>query len=144
MLALTHSIVGASIAKLAPTPAAGYLLAVISHPILDSIPHWDMRTRHVKRPIKKIISYSLLDASLGFILGFLLFSNLVPAEQLLITIFAAQSIDWFEAPYTVLNFKFPPFSWVKRFQHFAHQKLPFPDGLYTQLIVIFFMLLVSR
>lgn len=143
MLAASHAITGAVIAKLAPTPTIGYIVAFISHPILDSIPHWDLMTRHNNRSKKRIVIYSLFDASVGFILGLLLFKTAIPPFQLLLTMAAAQLLDWLEAPYIVFNWKFPPFSWVKLFQHKIHHKLSFPDGLLTQLILIFFLLLIS-
>lgn len=144
MLAATHAITGAALARLAPSPATGYLLALLSHPLLDYIPHWDMRTRHTKRPISLVVCLSLIDAFLGFLLGFALFKNKVPATQLFITMLIAQIPDWLEAPYAVLNWKFPPFSWVKAFQHLVHRKMPFPDGLFTQLILIFLVLLIAK
>ncbi len=143
MLALTHAIVGATIAKTSSSPTTGYLLAFLSHPVLDYIPHWDMRTRHTKRPLTHIILLSLADAAVGFTIGFLLFGSSVPFVQLTITMFAAQAMDWFEAPFTVLNWKFPPFSWIKAFQHKVHTKMGFPNGLWTQFILVFFLLLLS-
>lgn len=144
MLAATHALTGAAIAKLSPSLTTGVLVALISHPILDYIPHWDLNTRHTKRPIAQIIALSLTDALIGFLFGFLLFGNTVPMVKLMIIMFAAQLPDWFEAPYRVFNWKFPPFSWVKSFQHKVHKKLPFPDGLLTQLILIFSLLLITN
>lgn len=144
MLALTHALTGAALAKLAPTPESGLLMAVFSHPLLDYLPHWDLRTRHTRQPVKYVVIISLADALIGFFLGWLLFRNSVPFWQLSLTMFAAQLPDWLEAPYTVFHWHFPPFSTVKRFQHLIHHKIKFPEGLYTQLIVIFFFLLLSR
>jgi hypothetical protein len=144
MLATTHSITGAVIAKLSPSPSLGYAAALLSHPILDFIPHWDLMTRHAKRTKDRIIIFSLVDALAGLTLGFLLFKEVVPSFQLFFTIAAAQLPDWLEAPYHVFNWKFPPFSWVKEFQHRVHHKLPYPDGLFTQLIVIFALLLLAK
>ncbi len=144
MLAATHAITGAIIAKVAPTPMAGYAIALLSHPLLDLIPHWDLRTRHNHRSREKIIIYSLLDAALGFALGFWITAGLVPPLILITTMFVAQLLDWLEAPYMILKWKFPPFSWVKTFQHYVHTKLPFPDGLLVQFILVFFLLLVTK
>jgi hypothetical protein len=144
MLATTHSLTGAVIAKLAPSPIIGYAAALLSHPILDLIPHWDLMTRSAKRTKDRIIFLSLIDALVGLGLGFLLFNKVVPPFQLFLTIAAAQSPDWLEAPYHVFDWNFPPFSWVKEFQHRIHYKLPYPDGLFTQLILIFFLLLLAK
>lgn len=144
MLATSHALTGAAIAKLIPDPLTGYLLAFLSHPILDYIPHWDLMTRYTKRLKRKVIVNSLIDSGSGFLLGLLLFSPSVPLPELLITMSAAQLPDWVEAPYTAFDWRFPPFSWVKTFQHYVHNKITFPDGLYTQLILVFLLLLISR
>lgn len=144
MLAATHALTGAMIAAWSPTPAIGIAVAILSHPILDCVPHWDLRTRHIRRSKALVVASSLVDALLGFALGFFLMGNAVPAERLLLTMIAAQLPDWLEAPYLVMDWKFPPFSWVKVFQHRLHWKLPFPDGLYTQLILIFLLLLLTK
>lgn len=144
MLATTHSLTGAVIAKLAPTPTLGYAAALLSHPILDYIPHWDMRTRHTKRPMNHIVIFSLIDAVVGLSLGFLLMKAVVPPTQLFFTMAFAQLPDWIEAPYLVFGWKFPPFSWIRSFQHKVHNKLPFPDGFLSQLILIFFLLLITK
>ncbi len=143
MLAATHAITGAALAKISPYPTMGYFLALLSHPLLDYIPHWDLRTRHSNRTKSQVIIFSLIDAFLGFAIGIILFGKSVPLYQLVLTMLLAQLPDWLEAPYTIFNWKFPPFSWIKSFQHQIHNKLPFPDGLFTQLIVIFFFLLIS-
>lgn len=143
MLAATHAIAGAAIASISPDINSSIFFSLISHPILDYIPHWDLNTRHTKRKKINIIIYSLTDASVGFLVGIFLFSQSVPKSVLLLSMFAAQLPDWLEAPYTILGWKFPPFSWIKSFQHRVHSKLPFPDGLWTQFILIFFLLLVA-
>lgn len=144
MLATTHAITGSVIAMISPSPLVAYLAAILSHPILDLIPHWDLMTRHVKRSQRLVIVSSFVDAAAGFSLGFILFGGEISPFRLLGTMFAAQLPDWIEAPYVVFGWKFPPFSWVKAFQHRFHRKLPYPDGLYTQLILIFLLLLLSK
>ena len=144
MLAATHAITGAIIAKVTPDPILGYALALASHPLLDYLPHWDLRTRHSRRPLQHTVVISLVDAGIGFFLGFLIAGNSIPPLRLLTTMFVAQLPDWLEAPYVVFGWKFPPFSWIKSLQHTIHKKLPFPDGIYTQLILIFLLLLLSK
>jgi len=41
MTLTAHALVGAALAASFSNPAIGIPLAVISHPILDMIPHWD-------------------------------------------------------------------------------------------------------
>lgn len=134
MLALSHALTGAVIASKTTNPALGYALAVISHPLLDLIPHWDFNTRcNGHRKVTTTLLLSLTDAVLGFTLGFFLFKSQVDPQVLFTTMFLSQLPDWLESPYHLLNWKFPPFIWVKRFQHFCHWKLAFPWGFITQL-----------
>ncbi|OGY18299.1 MAG: hypothetical protein A2900_04590 [Candidatus Chisholmbacteria bacterium RIFCSPLOWO2_01_FULL_50_28] len=144
MLAATHAIAGAAIANLAPSPAIGVVAALLSHPLLDCVPHWDLRTRHKNRGRNRVILYSLLDAVIGFTVGFLLIPRTVSPLLLFLTMFSAQLPDWIEAPYVIFRWRFPPFSWVKTIQHILHQKLPFPDGLLVQVILVFFLLLITK
>lgn len=144
MLSLTHALAGAAIAKISASSKTAMIFALLSHPLLDYIPHWDLMTRNGKRTVNQVVIYSLIDAGIGFILGVLIFKNSVPLPTLLGAMFMAQIPDWLEAPYTVFNWRFPPFSWVKEFQHKIHHKAKFPDGLYIQLILIFFLLLISK
>jgi len=143
MLALSHALTGALIAS-KTTPVVGYSLAIISHPLLDLFPHWDFNTRcNDDRSVIKTIALSLADASIGFGLGILLYNSQVPLDQLLTTMFLAQLPDWLEAPYHVFKWKFPPFTWVKKFQHMMHWKLQAPWGILTQLTylgIILFLL----
>jgi len=44
MVLATHAITGGAVATLTPgNPALGFLLGLLSHFLLDSIPHWDYR-----------------------------------------------------------------------------------------------------
>lgn len=143
MLALSHAITGAVIAAKIHNPALGYTLAVVSHPLLDLVPHWDFNTRcNGDRRTSTTILISLIDATIGFAIGIFLFHTQVPLPRLLLTMFLAQLPDWLEAPYHVFKWQFPPFSWVKRFQHYMHWKLRAPWGILTQLAFLAIILLV--
>lgn len=142
MLAASHALTGAVIAAKTQNPVLGFALAFLSHPILDLIPHWDFNSRNNGRPVKQTIIVSLLDSATGFIAGFLLFRTSVALETLLLTMFIAQLPDWFEAPYHVFKWKFPPFSTVKKLQHIIHIKLDLPWGLLTQIAFVVAVILI--
>lgn len=144
MLAATHAIAGGLIAKSAATPEIGYLLALLSHPLLDLFPHWDLHTRHNEKNKFTIVWTSLTDAGIGVAISFLLFSKSVSWQVLLLTIFFAQFFDWLESPLHVLDWKFPPFSTIKKIQHHWHTKLNFPWGLLPQLVILAFAIFFSR
>ncbi|MBI4034874.1 MAG: hypothetical protein HY381_00570, partial [Candidatus Chisholmbacteria bacterium] len=105
MLAASHALTGAVIASLTPSPSLGYLLALLSHPLLDFVPHWDFNIRLTHKSKFRILTISLLDASLGIISGFLLFGSSISPLRLLATMLLAQAPDWFEAPYHLFNWR---------------------------------------
>lgn len=143
MLDASHAIIGATIAKIVPNPYLGLPLSLISHFIGDLIPHWDLNTRHFKKTKMRIVITSLLDAGIGFIIGYTIFSSHVPAWYLLVMMWIAQLPDWIEAPYHVFDWNFPPFSSIKRLQSLVHNKLDLPWGLITQLVIVFLAVLFS-
>ena len=106
MLAASHAIVGAAIAANTQNPLLGYTLAVVSHPLLDLVPHWDFNSRHNNRSPLSTIVISALDAGVGFGLGFLIFAGEVAPGILFLTMLLAQLPDWIEAPYHVFKWNF--------------------------------------
>jgi len=146
MLDASHALIGASLAKLAPNPYLGLPLAFLSHILTDLIPHWDLHTRKTNRPKIKTITYSLTDAFIGYLVGYLLFSDSVPLLYLASMMFIAQLPDWLEAPYHVFDWHFPPFSSIKKLQsrlHF-HSKLGLPWGLIIQISTVLFIVLLVK
>ena len=143
MLDVSHAIIGASIAKLVPNPLLGFPLALISHFLGDLVPHWDMRTRKVKRSKLKIIILSLTDAFIGYLIGYLIFSPTVPLWYLGSMMLMAQLPDWLEAPYHIFEWNFPPFSSIKKLQSKLHRKEDLPWGLITQIVTIVFVVALS-
>lgn len=136
MLATSHAIAGAIIAKSASTPELGYGLALLSHPLLDLFPHWDLHTRNSNRGPWVTIWSSLIDAGIGITIGLALFSSEVDWKVLLLTMFMAQLPDWLEAPYNVFGWHFAPFSSIKKFQHYVHCKMDLPWGLVPQIAIL--------
>ena len=135
MLAATHAVVGAMIAASVSRPELGYLLAVVSHPVLDFFPHWDLNTRYNQRTKMAILSTSLTDAAIGMGIGWWLFGSQVETTTLFITMFLAQIFDWFEAPFHLFDWHFAPFINIKRLQSWWHTKLGLPWGLVPQMAI---------
>ena len=51
MVLSSHAVIGAAIAQVVPAnPALGFGLAIISHFILDMIPHWDYPLSSLEKP----------------------------------------------------------------------------------------------
>lgn len=135
MLDASHALIGAAMAKLVPQPELGIPLAVITHFAADLVPHWDLRTRQIKRSKFRTIFLSLADAFTGYALGWWLFRRSVPLLYLAGMMFAAQLPDWLEAPWHIFDWRFPPFSWIKRLQSRLHRKQDLPWGLVWQAAV---------
>lgn len=144
MLAASHAVAGAIIASQVSDPVIAYSAALISHPLLDLFPHWDLSTRNgVKKSKFYIIWTSLLDAGVGFTIGILLFSGSVDTLTLLICMFLAQLPDWLEAPLHVFEWNFPPFSTIKKLQHLWHTKLAWPWGFIPQIGLVVLAIFVA-
>lgn len=133
MLAASHALLGASLARLLPDPWLALPLNLAGHFLADLVPHWDMRTRHTPRSKTAVIILSLADAAAGFFAGWLIFGRLVPPPYLFIMMFVAQLPDWLEAPYHIFDWNFAPFSSIKHLQSRLHRKLGLPWGLIGQV-----------
>jgi len=66
MLLAAHSLVGASIGEVSPNPVLSFLLALVSHFILDAIPHYD--TTDEGQITLRQITLVIVDGIVGFIL----------------------------------------------------------------------------
>ena len=143
MLDASHALIGASLAKLIPNPALALPLNLGLHVLGDLVPHWDLRTRHVKRSKLATITLSLADAGTGYLLGWWLFRDSVPLPYLALMMFTSQLPDWLEAPYHIFDWNFPPFSSIKKLQSRLHHKLDLPWGLVWQTLIVAAFLLFS-
>ncbi len=143
MLDASHAVIGASLAKLVPNPVLGLPLALVLHFAGDLVPHWDFRTRHVKRSKLQTIALSLGDAGVGYALGWWLFRGVVPLPYLALMMFVSQLPDWIEAPYHIFEWNFPPFSSIKKLQSRLHRKLDLPWGLVWQTLIVVFFVVIS-
>ena len=143
MLAASHALLGASVAKLIPNPYLGLPLMVGLHFLGDLLPHWDFNTRKTSRSKFKTIIISLSDAFRLF-LGYWLFSPTVPLGYLFLAMFISQLPDWIEAPYHIFDWNFPPFSSIKHLQSRLHSKLDLPWGLIWQILVVISFVFIAK
>ncbi|MBI4999867.1 hypothetical protein HZB97_03820 [Candidatus Gottesmanbacteria bacterium] len=136
MTATAHSLVGASIGKLCPTPVLAIPLAILSNLLMDLIPHWDTGTGWRKRP--RIITFFAtgFDVILGLFLSFLVFGKTTDSLYLISLILAATLPDYLEAPYLFLGWDFLPFSWFYRFQSKFHARDGTFWGIVTQIAIV--------
>jgi hypothetical protein len=136
MLAASHALIGASVAKMIPNPYLAIPINLALHFACDLMPHWDWHTRETKRTKSKVIILSLSDALIGYLIGWWIFGAKVPFYYLLAMMFIAQLPDWIEAPYRIFDWNFPPFSSMKKLQSRLHHKLGLPWGLIWQAAVV--------
>jgi hypothetical protein len=144
MLAASHALIGAAVAKMIPNPYLAVPVNIILHFAGDLFPHWDLHTRESKRSKLKVIVFSLTDAFLGYLVGFLIFGQLVSPLYLMAMMLVAQLPDWIEAPYRIFDWNFPPFSTVKKLQSRLHYKLGLPWGLIGQILVVIVFIAVAQ
>lgn len=143
MTATAHALVGGALAAAIPNPALGISLALLSHPFLDMIPHWDEGWGWRKKEKIRLFAECTIDLSAGVLLTYMLFGGNVNIWYLLAAIFASISWDVLEAPYLILNWKFAPFNFFYKIQHHIQGKAALPWGIVTQVVtvalVVFFL-----
>lgn len=136
MTATAHALVGGALAAAIPNPLLGISLALLSHPLLDMIPHWDEGWGWRKKEKLRLFAECTIDLSAGIIATFVLFGDGVPAWYLLACIGAAVLWDVLEAPYLILNWHFPPFNFFYKLQSGIQGKAALPWGIVTQVVTV--------
>lgn len=150
MTITAHILVGGAIASAVPNPYIGIPLSLVSHHLLDIIPHWDEGWGWRQKPKLRLFAESFFDLALGLGVGYLMFvqsgffglkTNL---NYFLICSFFAIAADLMEAPYLFLNWKFPPFSTFYNIQHQLQGKARLPWGVLTQVATVGAVVLVLK
>lgn len=136
MTATTHALIGGAIAAAVPNPALGIALCAISHPIADIIPHWDFGLGWRKKSKALLFFQASADLTVGVVLTFLIFGQTTNHLYLFLAILVSESWDILQAPYWLLNWKFPPFSYFYNIQHAINRKASLPWGILTQAATV--------
>jgi hypothetical protein len=143
MTATAHALVGGALATAFPNnPVLGISLALLSHPLLDMIPHWDEGWGWRKKDKLRLFAECSIDLSAGIIATFVLFGAGVNVWYLLACIGAAILWDVLEAPYLILNWHFPPFNYFYKIQSKMQGKAALPWGIVTQVVTVGLVVLV--
>ncbi len=146
MTATGHAVLGAVIAAKVANPAIAIPIAIVSHVAADLFPHWDSGTNGSKKSAKRMFLESLIDVSVGFIIAYSIILLVFPKTNLLyvfLIIIMSQALDWITAPYFILNFKFPPFSYLHSFQSAINTKLDKPWGIIDQISILLLIVVIS-
>lgn len=144
MLETPHVIVGAAIASHVVHPALAIPLALGSHFILETIPHWNphlnTETEKYGRPTKQSTILVIVDATAALLIGSYVAYRALPNSALALTIlfasFASVLPDLAEAPYFFLGVRGQLIKRWIMFQKKLQVDASVTVGLLTQLIVI--------
>ncbi|HSX40782.1 MAG TPA: hypothetical protein VLF68_04155 [Candidatus Saccharimonadales bacterium] len=147
MTATGHALIGTAIAAKFGDPLLAIPIALVSHVIVDAIPHWDLFTHRREKTKQLLFVESVIDVLLGFALSYLMIKFLFPNTPLIyafILIIAAQLLDWLTVPYLILNMKYPPFTWAYKFQKLFDNKLDKPWGIIDQAAILGIIIFAAR
>lgn len=145
MTATAHALVGGAIAASVNNPALGLTLSALSHPILDTIPHWDFGWGWREKTKLKLFIESCLDVTLGCVLAYALFGQYVDLRYFIGCVFLSLVWDIAEAPYWFFHWRFPPFSWIYSIQSkFQGKARNIYEGIFTQIASFVVIVLVLR
>jgi hypothetical protein len=101
MTATAHALVAGAIAAHFTNPAAAATIAIATHFVMDSIPHWDFGTEWRSRPKQQTGTFAIAETLFGISLALWLFHSSVAFPLLLTTIVASLLPDWLEAPWYI-------------------------------------------
>ncbi|MEA3272684.1 MAG: hypothetical protein U9P90_03375 [Patescibacteria group bacterium] len=149
-----HTCVGAIIGRFSPNPIVAFLLGIVSHFILDMIPHGDMKTYEEFRKGKKVVrelSITLLDGIFSmYVAMFILVGYARTGHEINIAagIIGAGLPDVLTLIYRITKIKF--LKCVDDLHYFAHRiipqkkEIPYFFGIAYQIILLFCLLIYTR
>lgn len=136
MTATAHALVGAACAASFSNPIVGLSIATASHPLLDTVPHWDAARGWREKSKVRLLIECCLDLALGIVLAYLIFGNGVNLWYMLACIIASISWDIAEIPYWFFKWRFPPFNIMHAFQSAIQGRANMFYGILTQVTTI--------
>lgn len=157
MTATAHALVAGAIAAKFSDPATASVLALSSHYIMDSIPHWDFGTNWRMRSKTATGAFAIVETVFGMGLSWYLFGGQAPLITFFCALIASLLPDWAEAPWYIFfatakgkgpskhagvieKTLFQAYKLQNRF----HTKAQFPFGLVTQVATVFFFFVLLR
>lgn len=145
MTATAHALVGGAIAVSIQNPVIGITLAVVSHPLLDMIPHWDFGRGWRDKNKFTFMLEGTFDLSVGLVASYLIFGVHTNLLYFLSAVFASLMLDLLLIPYWFFKWKFPPFSWVYQIQSKMQGRAKLlPWGIVTQIGTVTGIILALR
>jgi len=158
MLETTHALVAGTIASHIPDPLTATSLSLLSHFLLDAVPHWDFGTDWRGRRKLYTGLFAIADVFMGFGLSFALFRHSVDPLLLFFCVSISMIPDWMEAPWYIFfatHTKKKPAKNAGFLEHLTfdiytleskfHHKAGFPLGVITQIVAVaFFFILLKK
>ena len=155
MTATAHALVAGAIASHIPDPFSAALLALASHFIMDSVPHWDFGANWRNRPTSVPGILAIAETVIGMSVAYLVFGGKVELGLLSVTVVASLLPDWLETPWYIFfanhKKKMPAtgagilekicFN-VYKIENVFHTKASFPFGVITQVATVAFFLVI--
>lgn len=143
MLETPHTLTGAALATKISNPFISLPLALVSHFILDRIPHWNPHLYTEKKENGKISKKSFtivtLDSSIalasGTIIALTQSTNTMHSFIIITACFLSVLPDVIEAPYFFLNKKSALMEKWINFQKSIQNNAILPWGIITQIII---------
>lgn len=157
MTSTAHALVAGAIARHFPDPVTASILALCSHYVMDSVPHWDFGTNWRERPKYITGIIAIADTIIGIGLSYIVFGRSLPFSLWAITVVSSVLPDWLETPWYIFyasNAKHGPAKNASLLEKISyafyklpnvfHSKAKLPLGIVTQIVtVIFFMVLLK-
>ena len=157
MTATAHALDAGAIASKFPDPVTACSLALASHFIMDTVPHWDVGTNWRKRSKYATGLFAIGETVIGITIAYFLFGAKVPLSLLSVTVLASLIPDWLETPWYIFFARqgkgeprpragiWERLSYqVYKIENHFHAKAQFPLGAITQIgTVVFFLILLT-
>jgi len=144
VLELPHTLIGAAIGIKTGNPFLAFPLALISHILVDLIPHWNpslcTEVEKYGRPKKNSMLIIIGDSTLALITGLAIAAMVLPDWRLFLVIifscFFAVLPDLVEAPYFFFNYKPKILKHLISWQHNHQGRASMIPGLLIQVLTI--------
>ena len=144
MTATAHALVGGAIAYSVQNPALGIPLSLLSHPVLDIIPHWDFGWGWRKKTKLKLFCEASLDLTIGIVASYAIFGQFINIYYFLACVLGSILWDLLEIPYWFFNWRFFPFSTLHSIQHHIQGRAKLPWGILTQVVTVGIFIIILQ
>lgn len=157
MTATAHALVSGAIAMHVSDPVTASLLALGSHYIMDSIPHWDFGTNWRLRSKQITGIFAVTETIAGMYISYYFFGTHISFFHWLVSVIFGLLPDWLETPWYIFfahNKKHEPDPsadfWEKssyafyKVPNIFHSKAQLPLGLITQVLTVLFFLIMLK